>query len=73
VESGGGLGGHGDAFFAGGWVVGDDVGEGTQATEDGEVLANVHLCGEVTDITARYYLMEHEGKWVLAFMNFDVM
>jgi hypothetical protein len=31
------------------------------------------LCGEVTDITARYYLIEHEGKWVLAFRNFDVM
>lgn len=51
----------------------DDAADDTRATEDGEVLANVHLCGEVTDITARYYLREHEGKWVLAFMNFDVM
>lgn len=51
----------------------DDAPDETRATEDGEVLANVHLCGEVTDITARYYLLEHDGKWVLAFGNFDVM
>lgn len=51
----------------------DEVPDETRAKEEGEVLANVHLCGECTDITAKYYLMEYEGKWVLCFGNFDVM
>lgn len=51
----------------------EDAPDSTRATGDGEVLANVHLAGEVTDITARYSLGEREGKWFLAFHHFDVM
>lgn len=51
----------------------DDGPDDARAEEEGEVLANVHLEGEVTDITGRYSLMQHDGKWILAFENFDVM
>jgi hypothetical protein len=44
-----------------------------KATSAGEVLANVHLNGEANDVTGRYALTKHDGKWVLAFSNFDVM
>ncbi|MBS2017445.1 MAG: hypothetical protein JST00_31470 [Deltaproteobacteria bacterium] len=51
----------------------DDVPDDTRASSDGEVLANVHLKGECTDITGRYLLLEEGGVWTLAFSNFDVM
>ncbi|MBX3233425.1 MAG: hypothetical protein KIT84_37640 [Labilithrix sp.] len=51
----------------------DDVPDDTRASGDGEVLANVHLKGESTDITGRYTLMTKDGVWTLAFSNFDVM
>lgn len=38
-----------------------------RAGEEEEVLANVHLAGEVTDITGRYRLERFEGGWVLSF------
>lgn len=41
--------------------------------QTGEVLANVHLCAEATDITGRYRLLQMDGEWVLAFSNFEVM
>lgn len=51
----------------------DDVPDDARASEDGEVLANVHLNGEATDITGRYQLLNEGGVWTLAFSNFDVM
>jgi hypothetical protein len=57
--------------FPGGEGVDDP--DDTVATEAGEVLANVHLGGEVTDITGRYELVERDGAVLLAFANFDVM
>jgi len=51
----------------------EDAPDSTRATEDGEVVANVHLRGEVTDITGRYALTEHDGRWILTFHNFDIM
>jgi hypothetical protein len=44
-----------------------------KATQEGEVLANIHINGEANDVTGRYALTKHDGKWVLAFSNFDVM
>ena len=41
--------------------------------ERGEVLANLHLTREVTDVTGRYELLSVEGGWLLAFSNFGVM
>ncbi len=40
---------------------------------EGEVLFNVHLRREVTDITARFRLLERGGGWILAFSSFEVM
>lgn len=51
----------------------EDAPDSTRAAEDGEVLANVHLRREVTDITGRYALTEHDGRWILTFHNFDIM
>ena len=51
----------------------DDVPDDTAANDSGEVLANVRLKGEETDITARYALLEKDGVWSLGFSNFDVM
>ena len=41
--------------------------------DGGEVLANVYLNGEVSDITARYDLNKRSGRWLLTFENFDIM
>ncbi len=38
-----------------------------------EVMANVFINGEVTDITARYRLEENDQVWGLRFENLDVM
>jgi hypothetical protein len=51
----------------------DEVPDDARATEEGEVLANVHILGEVTDITGRYSLERHGDGWILAFSNFDIM
>jgi len=51
----------------------DDVPDDTVANDSGEVLANVRLKGESTDITGRYALLEKDGVWSLGFSNFDVM
>ena len=40
---------------------------------EGEVLANVALNDEISDITGRYELVLRDEKWVLSFSNFDVM
>ncbi len=38
-----------------------------------EVMANVFIDGEVTDITARYRLEEKDQVWRLHFENLDIM
>lgn len=41
--------------------------------DDDEVIANVYLDGEVTDIACRYRLKEKKGTWHLYFENFDIL
>lgn len=41
--------------------------------EGDEVMANVYVDGEVSDITARYRLEKKKNGWRLCFENFDVM
>jgi hypothetical protein len=41
--------------------------------KEGEVLANVHLKGECTDITGRYRLVQRDGRWLLTLSGFEIM
>jgi hypothetical protein len=51
----------------------DELGFEMPDAEGGEVLINVPLKSEMTDITARYRIKDAAGKWHLYFENFDVM
>ena len=51
----------------------DDLSFEMPEQAEGEVLINVGLKGEMTDITARLTIVNEDGGWYLCFSNFDIM
>lgn len=51
----------------------DELGFEMPPRGEGEILANVALKGEVTDITGRWHVAEVDGRWHVCFSNFDIL